>query len=147
MRIIYDTNVLLDYLLERGEFKVNSEKVVFVGFCGMEEGFITSSIVTDLYYFYSREVGNIPAQERIEALVNQLSVITVTADDIKESLKRRWDDMEDCLLSVCAEKVGGQFIITRNVEDFKKSSVKAITPEQYFEWCESNNIHYELVDY
>jgi len=39
--------------------------------------------------------------------------------------------MFDYILSVCAAKTKSKFIITRNVKDFEKSIVKAITPDEF----------------
>jgi predicted nucleic acid-binding protein len=42
-------------------------------------------------------------------------------------------DFEDCLQTECAREYGAEYIVTRNIDDFKESAVKAITPEEYLE--------------
>lgn len=50
-------------------------------------------------------------------------------------------------LSVCAKKISADYIITRNVKDFERSPVKALTPEQLFSELESRGFIYEEIDY
>ena len=43
------------------------------------------------------------------------------------------DDYEDALQSVCASRIKADFIITRNLKDFKNSKVMAIKPSELIE--------------
>ena len=46
--------------------------------------------------------------------------------------KMNWKDFEDAIQSATAEKINAAYIITRNTKDFQDSSVKALTPEEFF---------------
>lgn len=58
----------------------------------------------------------------------------------------RWADFEDCLVARCAEKIKADYIITRNVKDFRDSAVEAITPEELFARLAREGKTYEVVD-
>ena len=42
-----------------------------------------------------------------------------------------FSDFEDCLQDECAQEVSADYIITRNIEDFKYSKVRAIEPQEF----------------
>lgn len=50
-----------------------------------------------------------------------------------------FSDFEDCLQDECAKEVSADYIITRNINDFRNSKVKAITPRQFLDWSLSSN--------
>ena len=147
MKIIYDTNVLLDHLLGRPAGLEASRMACLIAVCGYEQGYITSNCITDIFYFLTKEIGSAKAQSTIEVLLESFSILPVSSIEIKEALRRRWADMEDCLLSVCAENIGASVIITRNIKDFKQSCVRALSPKGFFDWSKTNNITYDIVDF
>ena len=42
-----------------------------------------------------------------------------------------FSDFEDCLQMECAKTYGADYIVTRNVDDYSVSEVKAIVPKDY----------------
>lgn len=55
----------------------------------------------------------------------------LTADDLAKAAEMKWDDFEDAVQSVTAEWVHADYIITRNVCNFKNSKVMAFMPSEY----------------
>lgn len=54
--------------------------------------------------------------------------------NVKKALLREdFVDFEDCLQDECAKEINADYIITRNVQDFKQADVKAVTPEDFLE--------------
>lgn len=52
--------------------------------------------------------------------------------DVKNALLREdFSDFEDCLQDESAKKAGADYIVTRNIQDFKYAAVKAVTPEEF----------------
>ena len=56
----------------------------------------------------------------------------MTYDDLSMAAKMKWRDFEDAVQSATASRINADYIITRNTKDFDGSTVKAITPEEYF---------------
>ncbi|KIR03978.1 hypothetical protein P261_02793 [Lachnospiraceae bacterium TWA4] len=50
--------------------------------------------------------------------------------DLSKAATLKWTDFEDAVQSVLAEKIKADFIVTRNIRDFKKSKVMALTPSE-----------------
>lgn len=55
----------------------------------------------------------------------------MTVADMTKAADLQWDDFEDALQSVTAERIHADYIITRNVKDFKKSKTVAFTPTEF----------------
>ena len=81
----------------------------------------------------------------LEQGLSFLELVGVSPEDVTRALRARWLDFEDCLVSQCAEKVKADFIITRNIKDFDKSPIPAITPEELFEKLANQGIRYAEV--
>ena len=63
-----------------------------------------------------------------------LQVTGASHDRVCDAISRgEFSDFEDCLQDECAQEVSADFIVTRNVDDFKHSRVKAITPEEFLQ--------------
>lgn len=74
-----------------------------------------------------------------------LELVGVTPEDVDRALALKWADFEDCLVACCAQKANADYIITRNVKDFARSSVKAITPAELFDEFAQRGIVYEEI--
>ena len=134
MEVLIDTNILLDWFLKREQFYENSKKVLSLCWFGNIRSFLTVHSVCDMYYL----IGNkFPLEEKkklIQLLLNRSEIIEENKDDIKSFLiSELYDDLEDCLQIQCAQNLSLNYIITRNVKDFKNSTVPAVTPEQFLE--------------
>ena len=56
---------------------------------------------------------------------------------VREALSRNdFSDFEDCLQDECAFHVDAEYIVTRNVSDFKAAKVAAVEPEYLLEILE-----------
>lgn len=67
----------------------------------------------------------------LEMLCLVLQVTGASHEKVCEAIKRNeFSDFEDCLQDECAEEISADFIVTRNVGDFKHAHIKAITPEE-----------------
>ena len=73
--------------------------------------------------------------EKINEVLKSLGLIfqfaDLTVSDMSKSADLEWDDYEDALQSVTAERIHADYIITRSVKDFKKSKTAAFTPTEF----------------
>lgn len=131
-RILIDTNVLLDYALKRDQYYENSRSVIVSCVEHKSEGFIAAHSIPDMFYIMRRDYSD---EERRNILLNMLTIVDVVGLDkskiISALKKSEFKDYEDCLQSECAEDCFADYIVTRNVKDFSKSGIKAITPTEY----------------
>lgn len=132
MKIMIDTNVILDCLLDRKPFSDYAEEVLELCMRGKHEGCILASAITDIFYIAGRSMNDLHQLYLLmDDLMEELLLVGVRRKDLMEALSRRASDFEDCLMSVCAEAAGCDIIVTGNIKDFKESPVAAITPEEF----------------
>ena len=131
-RILIDTNVLLDYLLTREPYYKEAKKVVLSCVDGKIKGCIAAHSISNMFYILRKDFG---ISERREVLVNLCSIFDVEGIDKTKLLgglqNEEFPDFEDCLQMECAKAYGAEYIVTRNIDDYRMSEVKAILPKDY----------------
>ncbi len=130
MKLLIDTNVIIDYLADRVPFADNAEKLFDLCADGKIKGILTASAVTDIYYVLRKAIGKAKAIESLRVLFDVLDIADIRKHDIVLATTEDFSDFEDALVSVCAKRVKADFIVTRNVKDFSNASVKPVTPEE-----------------
>lgn len=131
MRLMIDTNVVLDVLLERKEFYDNSKAVL--DSCERKKilGFVSASSITDIFYLVRRALRNTDETYKIiGALLNIVGVLNVTEVDVQRAFLKRAKDFEDCLLAESAKSNNCVGIVTRDAKDFQDFNIKLYSPEQ-----------------
>ncbi len=130
LKVLIDTNVIIDHLTNREPFCEFSEKVIRLCENKKIRGYITASSATDIYYILRKYVGREKGIEFLRLLVSIIDVIEVTKSDILKAMEINISDYEDALLSCCASKIKADYIITRNAKDFLNSNVNSISPKE-----------------
>jgi predicted nucleic acid-binding protein len=133
MKVLIDTNVILDVLIIREpHFEYSA---AFLKLCGTQEtGMIVASQTTDIFYLLRREGQDaLSAKAVIQKLISNIKVIDVTATDVKNALASDMSDYEDALLAFGGKRRKVDCIITRNEKDFKQSPVPTLTPQAFLE--------------
>ena len=147
MDLVLDNNIVIDHIDRREPFYELSRRVCLLGVVGEANTYISVNMLTDIYYLLRKDYGSQGAQYLIENNLSFLQLIGISAEDAQKALAARWGDFEDCLVARCAEKIKADYIVTRNVKDFRSSSVEAVTPEELFDRLEKQGFVYEEVDW
>ncbi len=128
MKIMLDTNIVIDILEKREPFFANSYLVLLNALENGDLCMMPVSAVTDIAYIL-RKSGDV--KDKLLKLSYMISLTDVTADDFNEAVKSDMPDFEDALLAACAKRNKADCLVTRNAKDFAKSPVRAITPKQF----------------
>ena|SRR5690554_6166779 len=132
MKIIIDNNVVLDVFQNRKPFVTSSSRVLRLVETKQIKGYITANSITDIYYVLNRFLKDKQKlYSSIEILLKLIDIVDISGKDIKNAFHPGIIDFEDELISVCAKRENIDYIVTRNTKDFLKSSVPAITPEDF----------------
>lgn len=133
-KILIDTNVLIDYLLERESFFEDAKEVILSCIDGNVKGCIAAHTIPNMFFILRKDFN---AKERREVLSNLCSIFDVEGIDKEKLLSglanEDFSDFEDCLQMECAKSYGADYIVTRNVSDYDTSEIKAIEPKDYLE--------------
>ena len=134
MRVLIDTNVILDWLMCREPFHEAARRVMEESMFGDLEGYIAAHSLTDLFYILRKDFDIAKRKSLLMFLCEKLQVIPENVEMIKAALKREdWKDLEDGLQMQCAKEKELDYIITRNIRDFEKSPVPVLIPEKLME--------------
>lgn len=128
MKVLLDTNVLLDVLADRQPHFENSAAVLSLVEKKAIRGFIAAHTATTLHYLLERELGSKKASRALAALLRIVDVVAVDEDRLIHALAMGWGDFEDAVQAACAEKAQVDFLVTRNEDDFRDSSVRVLSP-------------------
>lgn len=128
MKVLVDTNVVLDVLCSRKEFVDASAKILKLCEVKKLTGYISALTVPNIVYIMRKELNGERIKDLIEKLTLIFGIAELKGEDLKRATALPFDDYEDAVQSSQASRIKAEFIVTRNVKDYKNSSVKAITP-------------------
>ena len=137
MRVMIDTNILLDVLIHRDEFYNNSKAVLSLCEERTIQGFTSASAITDIFYITRKALGSVEETYKvISSILNIVRVLTVTNDDVLNAFQVNAKDFEDCLMATCALSNKCDGIVTRNKKDFLSFGVTLFSPEELLQFIE-----------
>ncbi|GHU91442.1 DNA-binding protein [Clostridia bacterium] len=131
MRVLIDTNIFVDYLVDQAPFADNAERIIELCENGDIVGVLTASAVTDIYYICRKVASHNQLLDSLKALFSILDIADVGKSDLLRAMDININDLEDALVAQCAKRVRADYIVTRNEKDFTKSAVPAISPEDF----------------
>lgn len=135
MRILFDTNVLLDALLERQ----HADEAFFLIDQVLEgpiEGAVTSTILINTFYVGRKEIGRNSATRFIRELLDDLAILPVSGTMLRRAI-RRYEDFEDGAIGEAAEASEVDIICTRNETDFQSANVPVLSPKAVIQTLQS----------
>lgn len=130
MKILFDTNVVLDVLLARRPHLTASATVMGAVEAGDITGVLGATTVTTLYYLAQRAVGPRLAKQHLVTLLGLFEVAPVDADVLRDALHLGLADFEDAVLHEAARHAHATGIVTRDQEGFKRSHLPVYSPEE-----------------
>ena len=129
MRLLIDTNIILDVLFEREGLFEESKAVLKLCETGKIDGYITASSLTDLFYIIKKHLHSTEkTYDVLGQILNIVKILPVTTEDVNKAFLRREKDFEDTLQATCALTNKCEGIVTRNVKDFERMGLKILTP-------------------
>ncbi len=129
MKIVFDTNVILDVIGERMPFAPASTEAMAVVEREGIVGALTANTVTDLYFLLrKRHMAPDATRDALVNLMDALEVLDITKDLCLLAFRSPVTDFEDAVLVESAQRWSADCIVTRNTDDFTASPIEAITP-------------------
>src|SRR5437879_9182122 len=127
MKVLPDTKVVLDLVLERDPWRAEAEAIAQAGAEGHLQAHIGASSITDIFYITRKLVGADKARRIVRTCLDQLEVVSVTRDLLDAAERRGGSDYEDDLQTECAAAARLDAIVTRDPGGFAGSPVPALT--------------------
>jgi len=133
MRALFDTNILLDIGLARKPFAAASiQCLIRLNEVGRAPCIAPHSLAT-FYYIVAQAKDGRQAADAVADLVAIAETLTFDQSTAQRAVELGFGDFEDAMIAATAKAAEMECIVTRNVSDFKKSPVPAVTPEEFLE--------------
>ncbi len=118
MKILIDTNILLDVLLKREPFYEKSA-ILWTLVSNKEiVGYISAVTVTNIFYIVKKSIGYEKAIELVKIILKTFKTADVDFEVLKDATQINIKDYEDAVQYICALKNDCDYIVTRNIKDF-----------------------------
>lgn len=147
MRLLLDTNLLIDYFSQREPFFQAWKTLRCAAWFDDIELWVSAKSFTDVFYVVSKACSSTEIQAAFLESLSFLHVCSIESEDIAAAAKEAWPDFEDCLIYIAARKIGAEFILTRDIEGFIRSKIPGIAPAAFFSWLlDAKHVAYDDFD-
>ncbi len=131
MKVLFDTNVILDVLLDRPPFAEASASLMSMVERSEIVGFVCATTITTIHYLIAKTLGNRTATQHISSLLSLFEISPVNRVVLEKALQLNFKNFEDAVLYASARHGGVEYIVTRNLFDFKQSKLPVFTPKEF----------------
>lgn len=137
MKILIDTNVVIDALTSREPWSESAEKIFLMAANHTIDMYITASSATDIYYLVRKYLHSTEKAKQIMGKLYSLTgILEVTGTDCMEALASPVNDYEDAVVEKVASRKDMDYIVTRNIKDYQEGSTKAVLPDDFIKIVE-----------
>ncbi len=133
MRVLLDTNIVLDFVLARQPFFVEADGIFIELQNGKFEAFVSPITPINVFYTTRKERDKTTAFSAIEEL---LKVVRITKSNnyiFHKALSLGFNDYEDAVQHECALAENLDAIVTRNTKDYKNASIEIYSPDEFLQ--------------
>lgn len=131
MRILLDTNILLDVLTQRQYFFTDSSKVWTLVHSGLVEGYLSAISVNNLYYIVRKLRDRKTAELFVDDILTDFEIASLSKSILKQARTVSGKDFEDSIQYFSAIQEGCEVLITRNKKDFPRLGLQVLTPSEF----------------
>jgi len=137
IKALLDTDVNLDFILQRQPFFVEADEIFLRCSNGDFEAYVCDITPVNVFYIGRKEIGRQPTVQAIADLLTMAKICTVDKNILQTALTSPVTDYEDAVQHECAATENLDAIVTRNTKDFKNSSVKIYTPGKFLQFLQT----------
>lgn len=130
MRVLFDTNVVLDVVLEREPFKDVAADLVSKVERGNLIGVLGATTLTTIYYLSAKQFGKLRARSTVSDLLSLFHVAPVDLSILVRAAESALEDFEDAVLHEAGIAVGVDAVVTRDPGDFQGGLISVLSPQQ-----------------
>ncbi|HVA50683.1 MAG TPA: PIN domain-containing protein [Pirellulales bacterium] len=130
MRVLLDTNVVLDSLLARAPWHVDADEILRRSQPGVLDLAVSALTVANLFYIGRKLVGAAQARLDVQRCLAAFEILPLDKQALTDADSLPGNDFEDNLQMASAALAKLDLIVTRNLADFAGSPVRVVTPPQ-----------------
>jgi predicted nucleic acid-binding protein len=130
LKVLIDLNVILDTLQKREPFYAASARVLACAETGRVDGLVAAHSLTTLFYLMAKSQSPEQARVVLSDLLRFLTVATVDHATIEYALNLPYRDFEDAVQMMAAAGAGAQYLITRDIADYRLGPLPVLQPAE-----------------
>jgi predicted nucleic acid-binding protein len=129
VRLLVDINVALDVILEREPWATEAALLFAAIHGGLAQGYLAGHTIPTIHYIVrENRKDRAVADAAVANLLRIFTVVPAENPEMLQALALGFPDFEDALQASCAARISADWIVTRNLRDFRKSPVVAQPP-------------------
>lgn len=137
MRVLIDTNIILDYVLERQPFYAEAEEIILRVAQKDFVGYVSSITPINVYYTGRKFKGKDHTLKTVRRLLRLFEVCAADKKVLQNAFALNFSDYEDAVQCACALAEGLDAIVTRNTKDYKNSSIRVYMPGEFLQFLQT----------
>jgi predicted nucleic acid-binding protein len=130
LKVIFDTNIVLDVLLDREPFSTSAALLFSEVEKGGLSGYLCATTITTIHYLISKALGSSHAQNHVGNLLSLFEIAPVSRAVLEEALRSRFDDFEDAVLHEASIHAGVDAVVTRDSNGFRRATIPVYMPDE-----------------
>lgn len=130
-RIFIDSDVVIDFLTKREPFVEETQAIFQLAALEKVKIYISSVTVVNVNYIVGRLESKAKAVNKTERLVKLVTILNVGDSTIEKAFTSNFKDFEDAVQNTCAMESNLSILITRNVKDYRQSTLSIMTPKEF----------------
>lgn len=138
MKVLLDTNIILDVWFKREPFLTHSLEVMSMAERSKFQGYLCATSVTTLHYLGLRSLEKKASAEVLNKLLLIYGVASVNKPILQNATLSPMSDYEDAVIDEACSSADIDLIVTRNTKDFIGGKVIALQPEEFLDLLQSN---------
>jgi len=132
-QVFLDTNVIIDYLGNRTGFYDDAAIIMSLAINQKIELHAAAMSFATASYILSKKNNNDSIKTLIADFYKICRVVSTDEECVNYATLSDFEDFEDAMQYKCAQKAKADYIVTRNIKDFKTANIKVRTPEDFLE--------------
>lgn len=131
MKVFLDTNVILDYYLNRDGFSDNAEAVLSLGYGRAYDLYVSALTFANMAYICRKKFPGDRMYSILESVQELANVAPMEETTVSSAIKSYANDFEDALQYFSALAISADCIVTRNTKDFTFSEIEVLSPSDF----------------
>lgn len=138
MKVVFDTNIVLDVLLDREPFSTSAALLFSKVERGEMEGCLCATTITTIHYLVCKALGIRQARKHIGSLLSLFEIAPVNRAGLEGALESGFQDFEDAVIHEASIRVGVQALVTRDFKGFRRATIPVYSPDELLGVLEPN---------
>ncbi len=131
MKILLDTNIVLDLLLEREPYFKGAKELFILAETKKLKAYLSASSIATIHYLTMKALNKKEADKIIDMLLKIFLVTPLDKIVFIEAIYNNGTDFEDSVIYSSVFNSNIDYIITRDKKGFKNSKVKTLDPNSF----------------